>query len=301
LISFFVYLWLMFALFRKVSLIRSKISDQERLVIAGILAAILANIIQNQFSFGVIAITLLFWISWGMLMVTTETKDNGLDAAPVNVSTKEIPYIPIAMVVLAAIGLIYVSFLSFRGDLIFKTGKNYLEMRMFSQSAEEFKKSVDVYPFEGTTISHLAIAYLNAGNGVNAEKTLLHGTKMDPYNADNFYMLSRLYLSQYDRGDKNIMSKVIFNVETSLKLDPYYAESYDTKGAIFEREGKIKEAYSMYVKAFQVNPNLPGPIERIVALSAALGEKNNAKEVLSNMYERLPENLEIFKALAKLK
>lgn len=299
-ISFFVYLWIMFVIFRKVSLLRKNISDQQRLMIAGILAAILAYIIQNQFSFGVIAITLLFWIAWGMLMVATETVDKGSEDAPISLSTKEIPYIPIALVILVASGSIYVSFLSFRGDLLFKSGKNFLEQRMFPQAADEFKKSLVVYPFEGTTISHLAIAYLNAGDGEKAEKVLLHGTKIDPYNADNFYMLSRLYLSQYDRGDKNIMPKVVMNVEISLKLDPYYAESYDTKGAIFEREGKIKEAYLMYVKAFQVNPNLPGPIEKITFLSKQLGETNKAKAMFQKTYDEFPNNLEVFKALGRM-
>lgn len=298
LISFFLYVWIIFTLFRVAFSKSKRASDPQRLMLAGLLAAILAYLVQNQFSFGVVAITSLFWVMWGMVMALGEER---AAEKPTQLDWREIPWIPAAAVLAVALLLIYVSFFSFRSDVLFKAGKTYLETRNLPQAVEQLQASLKVYPFEGTTVSHLGIAYLNLGKIDEAVKVLRYGNVVDPYNADNYYMLSKVYLSHYDRGAKEAMEEAVRYADIALKIDPYYAEEYETAGMIFERQGKTKEAAALYEKAFHVNPNLAGPIQKIEELSRKLGEVEHAREIFSEAAQRFPDNLEVFKALERLK
>lgn len=299
--SFFVYLCILFLVFKIGSGKAKGGADNQKLLLAGMLAAILAYLIQNQFSFGVVAITSLFWIIWGMVMVTGEKEERGEDSPDRQISLEEVPWLPVAGISLAVIFLIYVSFLSFRGDIYYKTGKTYLEMRNMPQATEELKKSLKIFPLEGNTVSHLGITYLNAGNPNEAIRYLRYGTEIDPYNADNFYMLSRIYLTFYDQGDKRALQETLQNVGIALKIDPYYAEVYDTLGQIHERQGKMVEAAAMYAKAFDVNPTLVDVMQRYIAAGQKTGQTAKVKEDVVSAYRKFPDNIDLFKAWENLK
>jgi len=297
-ISFFLYLWIIFTVFKVgFNKLRSA-SPSQKLMLAGILAACLAYLVQNQFSFGVIAITSLFWVMWGMVMVLGEEKQ---PAKPQKLSLAEVPWLSVAGVVVIGGYLIYVSFLSFRGDIYFKSGKTYLETRNIPQAIEGFHKSLKVYPLEGTAVSHLAIAYLNLGKMDEAINLLKYGTLIDPYNADNYFMLSKVYLSFYDHGAKEAIKDSIANAEIALKIDPYYAEAYEIKGQIFERQGKINEAAQMYEKTFWINPTLATAIQEIEGIYRKLGEIDQARKIFEKAADKYPDNIEIFKALERSK
>jgi len=297
-VSFFLYLWIIFTVF-KVGFNKLKnASASQKLMLAGILAACLAYLVQNQFSFGVIAITSLFWVMWGMVMVAGEEKQ---PAKPQPLSWAEVPWLSVAGVVIIGGYLIYVSFLSFRGDIYFKAGKTYLETRNIPQAIEELNKSLKVYPLEGTAASHLAIAYLNLGKMDEAINALKYGTLIDPYNADNFFMLSKVYLSFYDHGLKDAIKAAIMNTEITLKIDPYYAEAYEVLGQIYLRQGRIAEAAQMFEKTFWVNPTLITPIQEIEDTFRKLDQVDRARKIFEKAYSRWPDNIEIFKALERLK
>jgi len=299
LIAFFLYLWIIFLIF-KVGW--SKLEGENRLMLAGVLSAILAYIIQNQFSFGVVAITSLFWVMWAMIMnlgPRIDKEERGEKTAVI--SFEEIPWLAAAGIALIAAFLVYISFISFRADIYYKSGKSNLEMRQFSQAAEELKKSLAIYPFEGTTISHLGITYLNLGNVAEAIKYLNYGTLVDPFNADNFYMLGRVYISFYDRGQKDAWQESFNYAEKALKIDPYYAEVYELKGQLWERKGNLDEAWNYYRKAYEVNPTLAPVMQELIGLSRKLGRVKEAKALLEDGLQKFPDNTDIFKALEQLK
>lgn len=301
LLSLFLYLWIIIS-FLKTGVDKLKTSsDSEKLMMAGLLAAILAYLVQNQFSFGVVAITSLFWIMWGMVMVLAGEKGMTEKEGRAKISLEDVPWVPVSLALLACAVLFYFSFFSFWADISFKSGKTQLEMKNLPQAAEEFGSALKFLPLEGTTVSHLAIVYLNTGNTAEAMKYLNYGTLVDPLNADNFHMLSRLYLALYDRGMKDAFEKSRMNVEIALKIDPYYAEAYETRGALFERQGKLAEAAQMYEKAFEVNYNLIGSIQKIEELNRKLGRVGRAREIFERANRSFPENIEIFKALERVK
>ncbi len=300
LVTFYVYVWLLFVLFgtgwRKAVVLRG----QEKLLMAGLLAAMLAFLIQNQFSFGVVAITSLFWIIWAMVMVTGEKAEDG----PVKkFSWLEIPWLSIAGIFLVVAFSIYLAFLSMRGDIWFKAGKTQMQMQRFDQATAALNKSLSIFPYEGGTISHLGISYLNLYYKTGSRQrefldksisSLLYGTKIDPYNADNYYMLSKIYLMirKLDTAEKY--------ADIALKIDPYYAEVYYTKGLISQARGKISEAAQLYEKAFMINPNLDYVMKRLESMDRGAGRQAQTIKSLEKALAKYDTYLPVLDMMTKL-
>ncbi|MCU0641638.1 MAG: O-antigen ligase family protein [Candidatus Margulisbacteria bacterium] len=291
LISFFLYLLIIGTVFATGWQKLARASDHERLMLAGLLAAIVAYLVQNQFSFGVVAITSLFWVLWGMVMVAGERREE--KAAPIVWS--ELPWLAVAVIALIAAAIISVGFISFRQDIHFKSGKTYMEMRQLPTAAAELQQALRIMPFEGTTISHLAIVYLNQGDTSAALKYLQYGTKVDPLNADNYYMLARVYYSQ---GNRELAWR---NIEIALKIDPYYAEAYETRGQLLQSEGRLREAAEMFERAFYVNPTVPGVLHQMEALDRQVGRLVSARRLIKDGLDKFPDNLELYKAWERVR
>ena len=139
------------------------------------------------------------------------------------------------------------------------------------------------------------------GKAEEAINILKYGAQVDAYNADNFHMLSKVYLSFYDRGNKTSWDDSYNNAQIALKIDPYYAEVYETEGLLFERAGKVDLAVAQYEKAFHANPYLPGPIAKVEELNRKLGRVEHARALFEEANRRLPDNIEVFKVLDKFK
>lgn len=305
LLSFFVYLWLITIFFYTGWTKARQAGIGEKALLAGLLAAALAYLIQNQFSFGVVAITSLFWVIWGMTMVVGE---EAASLPPKKFSWEDVPWLQAAAVIAVVLGLIYYFLLSFRGDIWFKSGKTALEFHHLDEAAVQLEKSLAIYPFEGTTISHLGITYLNLAQMTPEKNNFLekavlalnYGTLVDPFNADNFYMLSRIYFTRYSAGDKAALNLLETYADNALKIDPYYAEVYFNLGMVFEKEGESGKAAAMYEKAFMINPNLTEPMDRIEELNRHSGRPEGTLKVLERARARYADNFTVLEKVAAL-
>ena len=63
----------------------------------------------------------------------------------------------------------------------------------------------------------------------------------------------------------------------------------------------MDEALAMYEKAFAVNYNLVSVIDKLVELGPRLGRAPEVRGILADMNQRFPDNIDIFKALERLK
>jgi len=300
LVTFYVYIWLLFVFFSTGLRKAVTLVGQEKLLVAGLLAAALAFLIQNQFSFGVVAITSLFWIIWAMVMVVGEKAE---DEPIKKFSWLEIPWLPIAGIIIVVVFCIYLAFLSFRGDIWFKIGKTQMQMQRFDQAVVSLEKSLSVFPYEGGTISHLGISYLNYyyANGSRQNelldksiKALLYGTKIDPYNADNYYMLSKIYLLL---KDLNTAEKY---TDIALKIDPYYAEVYYTKGLISQARGNLDLAAQDYEKAFMINPNLDYVMQRLESMNKIAGRQAETRKAFEKALDKYDNYMPVLGMMTKL-
>jgi tetratricopeptide (TPR) repeat protein len=260
LVGFFFYWGLVFYIFYLGMKKWKKVGVEGELMIAALLSSLISYIIQNQFSFGVVAITSLFWIMWAMA-ANVDAPD--YKEAEGEIGLDDVPWLPIAGIAVMVLLLLYLATIQFRADLAFKSGKSYSDMGNAQEAMRHFEHSVSLLPFEGGTITHYGIAALNASQqagdperGKLIEKSLQifeYGMKVDPLNADNFYIASRIYLMRSD------WNTAIAFAEKALKIDPYYAEAHLTLANAYERLGDPGKARRHYEIAGQINPELMEP------------------------------------------
>lgn len=307
LVTFFIYLWLLFIVFRTGWLKSRRTDNQvEKLMLAGLLAAVGAFLVQNQFSFGVVAITSLFWMIWAMIMVIGKSQPEAGQDKEIN--WLDLPWLPIAGVLVLVGIAIYVSFFSFRGDVRFKAGKVSVQLRNLDQGVKYYEKSLDVFPYEGGTVSHLGIAYMNLSRTRPERKqylnkaieTLKYGNIIDPYNADNFYILSKIHYLLYKMGDQGALSEAQNHAEIAIKIDPYYAEVYHVLGMIYETQNRKLDAIKQYKKAFFINPGLTQPMQSLESLNKRLGNPGDTLKVFEEARKKYSNNLVILERVGRL-
>ncbi|KAF0135307.1 MAG: hypothetical protein FD145_133 [Candidatus Saganbacteria bacterium] len=301
LLGLFTYLIIIYLVF-KTGLIKWKNADpNKKALIAAILAAASTYLIQNQFSFGVIAITSLFWIIWGMILACDGSE---IEEEKKSFSIEDIPWLPVAIILISAIFIIFMMFLQFRADLYFKTAKSLSEIGNLSEALPNYEKAVKIFPYEGGTITHYGITLINLSQrmqGEEKEKTVkkaidifAYGMKVDPFNADNFYITSRIYLIK-----GNLLQSVEF-ANKALKIDPYYAEAHLTLANVKEKMGQMAEAQAHYEKANQINPNL---MEGKIKMGWKLINANKLDEAFKLFQELMvaePKNPDIHNALGTI-
>ena len=303
LLAFAAFLWIIIAVFRHGIVVAAQTeSSVKRLLLAGLLAASLAYLIQNQFSFGVVAIVSLFWIIWAMILKIGQAEAQDDDGQALNLN--EIPWLLVAVIVVFVGGLSYLSFLSFRADVHFKSGKTFMQMRRLPQAIAAFEQSLAILPHEGGVVSHLGIASLNHSQTSRepkerlkylqqALKTFQYGTQIDPYNADNFYILAKINLML---GQTKLSEELAIK---ALKIDPYYAEVYFTLGLLYEKQKKLDLAAKHYEKAFFINPYLSGPMDRLKAINQQRGKADLTWQVFERAREKYGWNLLILERVTR--
>jgi tetratricopeptide (TPR) repeat protein len=294
-VTLFVYVWILGTFFYLgTKIIKGDYDPELKLYTASFMGASAAYLIQNQFSFGVVAITTFLWIMIGMT-ASVYIKDNEQVKAG-HVDMSDVPWLVLAGTILVAMILVYLSLIQFRADMHFKNGKGLAEMKNFEYAIKEYETSLRISPYEGGTWTHYAIATLNYGQ-VTGNVGLINksvdlfaiANKIDPYNADNFYIAGRANLI-LSMSDNSLLDKILKQEQDSIKIDPYYAECYQMVGYIYERQGKLKEAYNMYEKAVEINPQISEAISSLSNVAIKMGASNRVIQTFKDFLVRYPNN-----------
>ncbi|MCX5749501.1 MAG: O-antigen ligase family protein [Candidatus Saganbacteria bacterium] len=271
---------------------------KDQIMLSGLLGAMTAYLVQNQFSFGVVAITSLFWIMIGMAAHITskkeETQERKKDFRP--------DWVPVILAWALIAVLLYISAFPYIADKFYKTAKNESDSNQAEASQSDYKKALDFSAYEGMYYTNFGMAALNVRSG-NREEDIKQvkrtvsifeqGQKADPYNADNYYMAARTYLILTDlkAGDFNQSSEAY--TIAAIKIDPYYAEAYQNMGFLSERKGRTKEAISFYEKAFAANPTLADVGKAIYRYYKFTNEPEKAAEVFDKVLAQNPDGIDV--------
>ncbi|MCX5725567.1 MAG: tetratricopeptide repeat protein [Candidatus Saganbacteria bacterium] len=208
----------------------------------------------------------------------------------------DIPWIPVAIVVLAVGLMIYLACIPFRADFYFKEGKMYTDYRKVFEAKDDFEKAVRILPYDSGINTHYAIAMLNVARNVEEKlvwfdkgiSRLKFAAAIDPLNADNFYILGKVYLSLDETGIKGSIPDSIAYSRKAIAIDPYYAEAYLDLGIAYEKVGKQDDARDMYKKALMMNPELEEPIERLLSLCQKRGRMFEGISILEEAARKYP-------------
>lgn len=291
-LTLFVYIALIFLVFRS-GIFHIRENDKDSALVGGFLGGLTAYIVQNQFSFGVVAITSLFWVIIGM---TAGLRQKEI----VLISSKERKYQNIILILLWAL-IITASVISafpYIADRFFKSAKTFSDSNMLKSAQKDFKAAVSITPYEPSTYTHYGMAKINLGqNNINDIKESIEifkkGQSIDPYNADNFYMAGRAYLFLYEKGDKDAINQAEYMSERALKIDPYYAEAYQNLGIIYERKGSMDKAVEMYKKAFMSNPTLMYIAKTLYSYYSHIGKPLKIMDLFNKALSDNPNNAEL--------
>jgi len=293
-----VYVWMLaFIIWFGIS--QTKADPSKKVFIAGLVGAMASYLAQNQFSFGVVAITSLFWIIMGMMAPESEKEAS----KPAKVKVELI------MIIWVLIGaLIYVSSFPYIGDKFFKSAQNSSLSGQYSRSFEEFDKALRYMTFDGGYYTHYGMTIMNSKVGQPPDPDLLNkaiavfskGQKVDPYNADNFYMSGRAYIILNDLGKGNFLGSAEELSRKAITIDRYYAEAYQNLSYILERRGDISGAIKLYEKAFDANPTNIEIGRSIYRYYSQIGQTDKAFKILEAPLEIFPSNPDLLVALGDL-
>ncbi len=301
-----VYVWVLSTFFYMgIKLIRGDFDPELKLFSAGFMGASAAYLIQNQFSFGVVAITTLLWIMMGLttsIYVRSQQPENAKSA-----DLSNMPWLLFAAVLILALFLTYLSTIQFRADIHFKNGGALNDMRRFDLAVKEYETSLKISPYEGGTWTHYGLATLNvafsAGDAGYIKKSLDVfdvATKVDPYNADNFFIIGKINFNELRPNDTASLDRIIEIEKNAIKIDPLYAEAFQIIGAIYEKEGKNRDAAQMYERAVEINPQLPDAVSGLANIYIKLNEPRKIIDIFNDFLVKYPNNAVFQENLAAL-
>lgn len=306
LVSFFAYVLVIFLVFKKgFQVAASSISQSNKLIVVGFLSAITLYLVQNQFSFGVVAITSLFWVMWAVIIKSdTCLEDEEIQKKEKILTIDSVPWLLVALIVLITLASLYISSMPFNADKEFKMGKTYSSARRFREASGFYDKSLAIQPFEGGPITHKGISLINLAAQSKPEERnkiykealdiLNYGIMVDPYNADNFYIASRIYFIN------NRIDTALDYANKAIKIDPYYAEVYLILANIAERRGESKKAQLYYIEANRINPNILEAKERVIWQLIDTGKLEKAFQMVQEIIMSNPKHLNAYKALGTI-
>jgi len=300
-LSLFVYVWLLGSIFF-FAIKTAKNSDiDDKLLIIGFFVAAVAYLYQNQFSFGVVAITSPFWVLLGCIA------GYGVKNIAIKQEKEFNPKWMICSIAFLFIAFaMYLSTFQYNNDICFKSGKMFLDSGNLDASISEFNKGIEIAPYEGNPYTHLGIAYLNMAANSKDQKLWLDkclnvftaGTLVDPYNADNFYLRAKTYMGLSAQGN-NLDKNIVDDSNITLKIDPYYAEAYQNLAIICEKQGRPLDAANMYEKAFLINPTMIVWLKEIERIYAKYNLPN-ILAVYDDVIKRYPDREEIQSNMANI-
>ena len=287
-LTLFVYIWFLVAVFAAGAR-KLKERDESGFLTLAFLAGIFSYIVQNQFSFGVVAIGSLFWVMLGTVSATQSGPFYELRLRK-DTSPKSVPVFYLVIVWIIAAALALLSFLPYVADMHYKAAKIFAESNL-ERAVAEHELSIKLSPFEGGYYTNYGITLLN-NVATDKEKTmemlkalavLERGSLVDPYNADNYYMCGRVNLFLSQTGQKEKINEASRLSQRALHVDPYYAEAYQNLVTILQMQGKEDESAKMLEKAFESNPTL---VDVGRALNAYYMRKGNPQELVGE-YEKI--------------
>lgn len=125
-------------------------------------------------------------------------------------------------------------------------GRIYLKQKLYAQAFETLRLASIYGPFDAKTLISLGDFYRQTGKFDESLKIYKKMTKLYPYYARGFYLLSRAY------AEVNNTKSAIKSLQAALKLDPFMAYYYQELGELLEKNSDFKGAAKVYKDAIDL-------------------------------------------------
>jgi tetratricopeptide (TPR) repeat protein len=207
-------------------------------------------------------------------------------------------------------------------DNLFHWGSELLLHRTYEPAIDVFQRAVQLYPNSPRLNIGLGMALYSRGLYDDAVKALLAAADLDPSDPRCYYFLSKAYDSSPNHADEVIqrfrrfselqpdnalaayyyalslwkgkraedpdldLQQVRSLLQKSISLDPKLAEAHVQLGNLYSDQHDYTNAVPEYVRALDLNPNLPDTHYRLGQDYVHTGQKDRAQQEFE-VYQRL--------------
>jgi len=300
------YLWFWFAFFyvgwKKYC---SSSRQEEKIILASILASGLALLIQNQFSFSVLTTSTYFWLLAGILVGGTgEPKTK---VSKINPSLR-LRSILLMVAVAGSLFLTIEAIVPYRADLIYEDGLCYLKAKNQKMAVKRIEEAISLNPYVerynieiGGIYKELALSSENQKDArywlKRAEESFQRNAEIYPQQPYSYLNLGTCYMWQAQMLSLDTADKAIESLRNALRLDPYFIDGWHNLGKVYGWQGRFDLAIVCYERALEITPGDP-------ALHYGLGfvyaDSGNVKEAVAEWERTLKLNPEHKEARRKI-
>lgn len=266
-----IYLWLLLAIFSMgLKLLREK---KKRTYLAGVLAGLLALLIQNQFNFGPMAVFVYFWIFLGMVAA-----EQGKKLSPRELYIPNFLRVTICGTILVMLILFRLALLPYWADRHYKSGLAYSQSKKWDKAIAEYKITI----------------------ALNDRVTEYHRRLGSAYKEQAF-------LSEDFREKGKLLKEAIAEFQKNVQLDPYRPYHYNNLGigymwqAQFGGEPRVGAAREQFVKTLQIDPLFVGAMNNLAKAYGYEGREEEAIVLWEKALEIDPSFEEAKKHLERVK
>ncbi|HAW50660.1 TPA: hypothetical protein DCX16_06905 [bacterium] len=258
------YLWIIFSFYVFSIRLFFKVVYQEKIIVLGLSLGVLGYLAQNQFSFGLPCISLLFWIMLGSIFLLTKQKQRPKPIKKYNLLFFLIPifllFIPI--------------YLSYEADRAIRNN--------------DYQRAIRLNPFcrdyRETYGSYLVDMGKNYG-GEWPDRIISEMTKANKVFKNDGILLSILGMGYEMKGN---IDKALSVYEKALWINPYLGNTFNNLGAIYGNKGMFKEAGEAFLRGLKGFPHdsmLFSNAKRLGFIMLDRGMEKEAEEIFDRLTE----------------
>ncbi|MFH1562177.1 MAG: tetratricopeptide repeat protein [Nitrospirota bacterium] len=286
----------------------------KKLLIGSFVACEIGYLIQNQFSFGLVTILLLFWMVMGMTMVLLNPQSHPVkQPIPIprikNLAVRGSLYVLILGMLPI---LVFLVFRPFIADSQYRKGFDFVEKHEYSAGVPGLEKAVKTFPYENCYWKVLNSIYVERANNDPVERKMwvkkaIEGSNwllmLIPEDTGSYFNMGMAY---YLDGDT---TKSISSYKKALELAPDHTDALNNLATVYANMQKYKEAEELFKKVIKVNPNHASAKNNLIQLYKIQGkyeesiklDADYAKTVHLNLAKSYYEKGETNNAIEEIK
>ncbi|MEW6606121.1 MAG: tetratricopeptide repeat protein [bacterium] len=298
------YFWIIILLFVVVYKTYSSIKEENRILLVGVLSAVLSYLVQNEVGFGIIATSSLFWLLLGMAIPIAIPKPQFTKPFKLHILPRIIICLPLLILIYYFISL---SLRPYIADIYYKNGLAMISQGNIDQAIASYDRALGYNPLEefyyGEVLNAYDMKFKQTQDIGWLDRLMAKGeeaVRCNPLHAYYYNLLSAVYGEKYVRGDPTYAEKSIEASKKALKCKPLFADPYNNIAAIYVRQERYDEAIKEMEQASQLFPDDPNYLRILGELYHVKGQTNKAIDLLKKAIEYNPQNPDPYAKLGKI-
>lgn len=301
-----IYIWLILAFFLNGIRYLKKVEHKERVLVIGLMAAVLGYLGQNLVSFCVTPLSSGYWLILGATMAAGRVliPNPPKPIAPVvSLKNKELNWFLCSLIAIGVIYLLHLTVRAYRADSCYKDGTVYLARNDLDTAIAKYEQAVNLHPYEIRYRDELNRAYIEKARNRSDRKwaeTAMRSAQdlleLAPGHSNAYFTLAIAY---YLKGGD--IEKAITYYKKAAEINPFSADAYNNMGVIFTSEKRLDEAIEAFKQAYRLNASSIASLDNLARIYINKDMLNEAAITLVEILKSNPaHSTEILNILGKI-